>query len=268
MQVLQAGTLILTLDTEQTVIAGADTLFEVSVTDEEGRESERATYTWNFGNGVVKHGARVYYAYSIMGTYTATLSVIDGLSTGDAQIKINVIEPALYIGKMTEDAVYIQNKGKDDANIGGWKVQQGNHILTLPPYTILKAGYEVPLAHLDTGFTAGVPVSLLYPNGTPVQYKNRDTTTSYTWVGESAPISTSHIPVAMYVSPKEESGVLPIAQNTVSSPLVGAVTDSKVSFSPYILLWGILVLLGGGALFIVRKFSKKKVLDIDPDVFV
>jgi hypothetical protein len=269
-QTVQMGTLYLDVPYTMTIISGADTLFEVTAYDDEGRQSERGVYRWNFGNGVVKTGNRVYYAYTIPGEYTATISVLDGFAAGDAQIDVTVLPPQVYVGRMTEEALYIENRGTYDADLSAWKVRQTNQNgevkeLSFPPYTFLRAGHEVPLAHIDTGFIPGFPVKLLYPNGKEVEYEGREKGITYAFIGESVPIQTS-VPAPVVtrerVSPQDQQepvsdGVLMEPITTPNPlPLAAAATQSTFSFSTYTILWIVLTLGGLVFLVIIRRYGK------------
>lgn len=87
--------------------------FTGAATDPEGNP---LTYTWTFGDGQTASGATVSHAYAASGTYTALLSVSDGVATSvSAPIPIVVSSG----GGGTATATFVISAGADDVNEDG-----------------------------------------------------------------------------------------------------------------------------------------------------
>jgi hypothetical protein len=184
---------------------------------------------------------------------------------------------------MTQDAVFIENRGAADADLSAWKVRQtlpNGEVkeLSFPPYSIVRAGHEVPLAHLDTGFVPGLPVTLHFPNGEKVTYAGRQTGTTYTLFGESQPISaTPRVEARQSVieAPSPASLTKGMAQPStlLSAPpmvlkdatpleLSAAATKSNIENSWIVGVWILVVVLGVGLLVFLRRFRRKEELPL------
>lgn len=259
MQTLEAGTLTIDLPKTLSVFAGADTLFEAVATDAQGREAQTATYRWNFGNGVSRTGARVYYAYPFPGEYLATLSVLDGLNTGNARVVVSVRASEVRVGQMTKDALFVENRSELPADISRWMLIQGDRSIVFPEGTVLPGKRAVPLAHLDTQFLPGVPVMLAYPNGTPVRHDGEVEGVRYAIPLESVPLPARALPAPRMSAavptsePDRVASELPVPE-TPKAP--AAVASSGPAPR---LLWGLaaalFVAIAGVSVILARRYG-------------
>jgi PKD domain len=255
-------------------IAGGGAIFEGAAFDEGGDAlGSGVRYLWNFGDGTTADGQEAQHTYVYPGKYVATLTVAYNYSSAEAELAVDVVQPAVSLTAEADGSLTILDGSADDLDIGGWSFTDGAHTFVIPADTMIMAGGGVRFAPGITGVVGGMSSALLYPNGTraagaqpsadsplrgeqiaPAQIASEQPVSQTPSSPASAGIGASVQQVAP--APTQQS-TSPQIENTDEQPDLGAAVQSAPA-SNALPLWlsivGLLVLvvLGGGAVWYVQ----------------
>lgn len=135
-------------------------------------DSKGVKYLWSTGDGRQLKGDEIEYMYKHPGTYNVVLNAKYKDQQAVSRSKINVFKPELSIKSIT-DGLQILNLGKNEINIGFWKLKSEDKLInfTFPQDTIISAGVDVIFdkslfgkSHVETDFSTKV-FNLVFPNG-------------------------------------------------------------------------------------------------------
>lgn len=264
---------------DRTVFVGADSLFEGEAQGFTKEPIENARYIWNFGDGEIKEGQNVLYAYKYPGEYTVFLDVVSGKYTAHDRIKARAVPAEIQISNIksgVDGFLELHNLSKEEINLSWWRLRVGNNHFTLPEHTYILPDKKVIFSADTTGLSVVVgsnDISLLYPNGEiavkyqpdeiELEYKTPQviTTTIETQTlpeNKEAPISFTNGNIEEENTSVEQK--LDYSNTALAS--IGSVYTSEYTAAPLykwlLALLAVILLSAGGIIFIANKESQKR----------
>lgn len=157
----------------QTVSVGAATTFAGRVWGLKKEPIENARMVWAFGDGASAEGASVEHTYYYPGEYTVILDASSGYYAASNRVRIIAVLPLVTLrtgGDEARSFVAVENRGGDELDLSGWKVESAGKTFTIPKNTLIGAHKTLTLASEITGLATptGSTASLHFPNGTVV----------------------------------------------------------------------------------------------------
>lgn len=247
---------------DRVVEVGAGTVYEAHIYNSNGLPLSANRYSWNFGDGNVREGQSVFYAYRYPGVYAVILTIDAGNDYATSgKITVTAVPAEVSLAEDSDGSLTISNvtHSKRDMDISFWILARGGKIFTIPKGTILLAGQAVRFSPDLLKLSEGEPV-LEYPSGEIAAQINHSvgTQSGMTYIKDAqvtaAPVSIVHAP--------SQSNI----QGT-SSPLVAAAADSGVSIPIQYPLAGLgaLLLLGIAGTMYARHGSTTRRLTDETD---
>ncbi len=247
---------------DKTTLVGAETMFNGSALGIKKEPLINARYIWNFGDGSFKEGKSVMHTYYFPGTYTVSLDVSSGeYSQGDIAI-ITVAEAQIKVGEIVsggEGYITISNNGNTDANISKFVLQSATSAFIFPTGTIIKGKTSIRFPNINTKLSGTSPVSLLYPNYTPVKTAVKNSTESI--VAQTVITAQSNRTASVSLK-KEVEPVSKVSENeeSINKELLGAVGESSSGAN---LLWITLAVILMGVSIVTVLYSRRERSEAD-----
>lgn len=139
-----AADIILYLQSEKIVVAGAPSLFSVVASTRLGKQIDNMTYTWGFGDGGYGIGSSTLYRYLYPGRYIAQVEGTNGLIAGSARMIVRVVSPDVSLSPIGSGKygqyIDITNPNEYDIDVSLWKVTIDGVPFSFPKHTILSQG--------------------------------------------------------------------------------------------------------------------------------
>lgn len=236
---------------DRTVTAGASVVFSGLAVGLKGEPIPNARYVWSFGNGDTREGKSILYAYPYPGRYVVTLDASSELWSASDRIVITAIAAQVSVISATSEYIEIENSSGVELDIGLWQLSSLGKTFTFPQHTVILPKSKVRINVVATGLSVSrvQDVTLLYPNGVRA-------------AGYTEPL---FLPVSQGES-AGFGGVASAYSGTQNEPeyerenlIAGAAMAAPVlalESTPYfvwVLLLGILILLGGAAAYFLYK---------------
>lgn len=130
----------------------APVLFSTRAVTKEGDTPSGVSYSWSFGDGFIGYGATVEHVFQFAGEYNVVLIARDKEGTKvTSRTKVSVREPALGVSLSIDNNSFIaiENKSKEEINIGGWSFVCGQTFV-LPQDTIIAARSTIRIPYIPT----------------------------------------------------------------------------------------------------------------------
>lgn len=125
--------------------------------------SERLNFDWVFGDGFEGRGRVIQHSYNFAGTYNVVLSGETKEENAVARISVHVVEPELHFEQLQTGEYKIQNKGKQEINVGGFGLKSDVDDFVFPQDTIISPQSSIVLMKDVVEWEEG-PLSLIYPD--------------------------------------------------------------------------------------------------------
>jgi hypothetical protein len=161
------------------VDAGRDRVVPVGAEigiDPEVDGSSRVSFTWVWGDGHTSRGKRGKHVYRYPGTYAVVLNARGaGGAVATSRTTVSAVPAEVAIlaeaGDEGETRLVIRSASRHELNLGGFDVEAGDSVFTLPPDTILLPGGEIILDAVTLGLnlSAGGSAALRRPDGRAVR---------------------------------------------------------------------------------------------------
>lgn len=136
--------ILLYLQQEKVVVAGAPSIFSVSALTQSGKQIPNITFAWSFGDGGQGVGSSTVYRYYHPGRYVAYVDASNGLVAGKARILIRVVSPEIYLSNIKNSKygqyLEINNPNVYELDVSTWKLSIDGAIYSLPLNTVLLPG--------------------------------------------------------------------------------------------------------------------------------
>ena len=161
-----AITVIITVDGR--VTAGGGSYFSAVAYGAQGEPILNNTrFVWNFGDGAVAEGTRVFHVYAYPGRYAVSVTGSYNYSSGVDRVVVEAVGAAVSLEAKGDGSLLIRNKSSKEINIGLWSLVDGGTSYVIPEDTIILAGEGVRFAPAVTGLSGSPSAVLLYPNSMP-----------------------------------------------------------------------------------------------------
>lgn len=152
------------IDTPERVMVGGGSFFEAKVYGTERLPLESARIEWNFGDGAVAEGARVFHAYRYPGKYVVWASAAHNYSSAVDRVVVEAVAAQVSLAAEGDGSLLIRNLSPKDLDIGLWSLNDGGKQFTIPEHTTVLVGEGVRFSPLISGLAGSVRAELRYPN--------------------------------------------------------------------------------------------------------
>lgn len=155
---------------DRTVVAGARYLFEGVAYGLKGEPLTSASFLWNFGNGSVEHGDKVFYTYHFPGKYSAVFSASTANYSDSDSIVVTVLPSPIFITELKPGEggwIELFNDSEYELDVSGWGVSNGRFAFYFPGGSKILPGSYLALSADVLGLTFAQTggAQLLYPGG-------------------------------------------------------------------------------------------------------
>lgn len=151
---------------DRTVTVGAAAVYEGRIVGTLGQSIENARFTWSFGNGDIREGKSVLYAYPYPGDYVVMLAASSGDVSVTSRILVRASPAFVSISAVTPEYVEVFNAGSGEVDLSFWILRSAGVQFIIPSRTIVRGKTAVRFASGTTGISGGAQdIALLFPNG-------------------------------------------------------------------------------------------------------
>lgn len=245
---------------DRVVMMRASQFFEATVRDSHGSEMEHARVLWNFGNGAVVEGEKVFYQYNHPGTYVVSVkaSSPDERLTARTRFTVKAEAGHVEIAAVMPSGVRIANRGVREVNLSHWSLRSGEESFLFPEDTILLPGAAVTFHNNVTGFSApdARSLALAYPNGmaAAVPSAKAPPAPSFAVAPSRAPVVVNRVSAV-----EPEVAVTPVQTADLRSPAAAALVaapqpaQQPEDLIPWLLALFAVLVCGLIGLFVLRN---------------
>jgi hypothetical protein len=167
-----AADIVLYLQPEKTVVAGAPSLFTVVASTRSGKQIDNMLYVWGFGDGGYGTGSSTLYRYLYPGRYIAQVEGTNGLIAGSARMTVRVVSPDISISPIGSGKygqyIDITNPNEYDIDMSMWKITIDGVPFSFPKHTILSQGTTrfpgSAMGFASTTVSSSTVIRLLFQN--------------------------------------------------------------------------------------------------------
>lgn len=168
--------ILLYLQQEKVVVAGAPSIFSVSALTQSGKQISNITFAWSFGDGGQGVGSSTVYRYYHPGRYIAYVDASNGLVAGKARMLVKVVSPELYLStiKSSKYGQYLEinNPNVYELDVSTWKLSIDGAMYSLPLNTVLLPGTTtisgVALGFASSSVSTSSVIKLLFSSNEEV----------------------------------------------------------------------------------------------------
>ena len=229
-------TITVLITTDSHPMAGGGSYFIATAYGTEDSPLPSARYLWNFGDGSVAEGSRVFHTFSYPGRYAVSVTAAYNYSAGIDRVAVEAVGTVVSLEAPGDGSLLIRNKSSKEVSIGLWSLVDGGKSYVIPEGTIILAGEGVRFAPTVTGLGGTRAAELLYPNGVLA---------SAAQVSANSPLRGERVAAVAVQKPaavqEPEGEVLGTSTSEPDS------ANGKTSSSLWLSLGALAVLLSGGA---------------------
>lgn len=241
---------------DRTVTVGEDELYEAQAYDQRGSELHSIAYAWNFGNGVVAEGQRVYHQYRFPGEYIVSVTATTPQGNTKTDRVVVTAEPMLLsISEATPQYIAVANESARQIDLSGWSLRVGAKAFHIPHGTTVLPGKTVRFSSAVTGLAVqnASDVALLYPSGRAAYQYGASRNTADASPTRDTTVSSASARSSTASSPEESEREI-----SAASPLAAAERTKQFDGGNNLYLWllaltVLLVVSIGGLLFVRAK---------------
>ncbi len=260
--------IIVRITTDARVMAGGGSYFSANAYSTQNISLPDARFVWNFGDGGVAEGAKVFHVYAYPGRYAVSVSGAYNFSSGIDRVVVEAVSAIVSLEAAGDGSLLIRNNSAKEINIGLWSLVDGEKSYMVPEGTIVLAHEGVRFAAAITGLQGTPQATLRYPNSTVAASAivaaesplRGERVTAQELV--AAPASVVSAPPAQKSAPPvpEEGEVLGV-DTSASLPQTETGGSSSLGYS----LAALAVLLGGGVAGVryMQRLQKETSLRVD-----
>ena len=108
-------------------------------------------FKWSYGDGFELFGKVSSHTYKYPGEYHVVLNASCGEYKSISRTIVKVISPSVSLFVLPNNDLEIINKGKNEINIGGWKIKGGLRDFILSQDTIVSGNSKIIISREDIG---------------------------------------------------------------------------------------------------------------------
>lgn len=151
---------------ESAVSAGAGSFFEGAAFGAKGEPLlSPVRYLWNFGDGVIAEGKRVFHAYAYPGSYIVTLTVAYHYSSAEARATVTALAPNVALVAPGDGSLLLSNGTSAELVVGHWSLRDAAGAFVIPEGTRVMPHGGIRFSPGVMGFWGGLSSTLNFPNG-------------------------------------------------------------------------------------------------------
>ncbi|MSR70805.1 PKD domain-containing protein [Candidatus Kaiserbacteria bacterium] len=231
----------LRVEAQQVVTAGGGSFFGAAAYGTEGLPLPGARFIWNFGDGTVAEGPRIFHAYSYPGNYALSVTGAYNYSSAIEHLRVEATPAQVSCSAEGDGSLLIRNRSNNELDIGLWSLTDGGESFVIPEDTVVLAGEGVRFAPAVTHLSGSTAATLRYPNGVLA---------AAAVPGADSPLRGERVPAAslkVSAAPKAVSEAVssPLSQEPETETLAASVTSSPATQSTQPMLWTSLLALAG-----------------------
>jgi hypothetical protein len=249
----KAPTLSVKAKYENPVMAGGGSYFSAEAFLKAEVPLQGARFIWNFGDGKVAEGVRVFHTYSYPGKYSASVTASYNFSAGVERFVVEAQSAQVRLEVVGDGSLLIYNDSSADLTIGLWALREGEKSYLIPEDTIILGAEGVRFSSAVTGLAGSSAARLHYPNGTTAA----DATLSEQSPMRGERVSASHVQSFSSVATANAEPSITKTQVAAAAEVSEALLDQDSNLA----LWGSLaalgVLLTGGVVGVRRLASRR-----------
>ena len=206
--------------TDKVVTAGGGSYSEAAAYTASGQPIvSGARYIWNFGDGTVAEGKRVFHTYHYPGRYVLSVTAAYNYSSAMSRTTVEARDATVSLGAEGDGSLLVYNLSDSDLDVGLWSLQDGGQKYVIPEHTFILANEGVRFAAEVTGLLGSPSAELQYPNGVAA---------SSAVPGQNSPLRGERVPTPAFVSTPPPT----ISAPTASQPNVESVSAAAALGSP------------------------------------
>lgn len=153
------------VNAEDRIMVGGGSYFSATAYGTQALPLPGARFIWNFGDGTVDEGERVFHTYAYPGRYVVLVTAAYNFSTGMERLVVEAVHASVVLEAEGDGSLLIRNLSSEEIDVGRWSLAEATKTYVIPEHTIILAGEGVRLSPLITKL-GGIPEALLlYPNG-------------------------------------------------------------------------------------------------------
>lgn len=153
---------------DRTVSVGAAEFFEAHAYDQNGGELAAVRYVWNFGNGEVREGKRIFHQYNYSGSYvvSVTATAPRGYVATDRFV-VEATDAMVSIVDVTPQYISLSNSAGREIDLSMWSLRVGEQVFQIPHGTVILTKNDLTFPSSVTGLDTmtAQDIALLYPSG-------------------------------------------------------------------------------------------------------
>ncbi|MBU6310790.1 lamin tail domain-containing protein [Patescibacteria group bacterium] len=148
-------------------IVGVPNTYSAQAFGVRGEALEDVRYVWNFGNGATREGQTVLFAYTLPGTFDASVDVASAGISGTSRFTVVARAAEVVVSRANESFIELDNRSSAEVDVSLWRIVSGDRSFVLPPRTIIRSRATLAFPSEVTGLTptSALSVVVQYPNG-------------------------------------------------------------------------------------------------------
>jgi hypothetical protein len=222
---------------EETVSAGAGSYFEGTAYGTKGEPLlSGVRYLWNFGDGILAEGKRIFHSYAYPGSYAVSLTIAYNYSSAQARAEVTAVAPQARLLIPGDGSLLLSNNADTELDVGYWSLRDAGSIFVIPEDTIVHARGGVRFSPQVMGFSGGLSAKLYFPNGE--EASSAQATADSTLRGEAlSPKEMASFRAPLIAIPEDIDTNIPTPPAQEEGEVLGAAAEISDSASRS-LFWG------------------------------
>jgi hypothetical protein len=156
---------------DRLVAIGTPLSFEAKIRSPKSVHVAEARFKWSFGDGSSMTGPFASHTYYFPGEYEVVLNGVYQTNEAVARIRVRVVETNIVISSVDGKYVEVENKSKNELNLGGYFIRSGKSQFNVPQDTIILSGKSLKIPTIISKLTIAESIEIKNPLGDIVAQK-------------------------------------------------------------------------------------------------